>query len=570
MTKGPLTLALFGAAAATNGNLYGYFAGGTGNPPNYSTVNRIDYSNDTVTASAKGPLSVVRARFSAVSNGKYGWFLGGIETAYPYLSSVDRIDFSNDTATGSVRGHLNTGAYATGATSASDNALSVGLQGVTSNTSFANVPVGTNSGYWSGGYQPANSPSFPSAVYYSTVSRLDFDNDTTTGVTKGPLPNVLYRHSATGNTSHGYLGWGSPGSISTVNRMDYSNDSASPTPRGPLSNTKYRGAAVSNSNFGWFMGGSPSYVTTVNRIEYASDTATAVVRGPLANGKDRASVTGTIDYAYRGGGYNWPAPVYIRSDVERIDYSNDTATAVVKSALSVRRSELGAAGNANFGYWAGGYNVIPGGNNWVSTIDRIDFTSDTTTAVVKGQLSQTRGSGTNSSTGNKNYGYIGSAEGGNDENISTLDRIDYSNDTATSLVRGPLTLALRESAACSPRGNTLPTERLYSTTLSNIGNEEVSGTRNPTPNHGYFGGGYNPSAVQSGINRIDLSNDTATASQVSQFAGASPSYRNQLRTLFGVANLTHAYWGGGTHGLGSESTSIFVNSSIQYLAIKHE
>ena len=42
------------------------------------------------------------------------------------------------------------------------------------------------------------------------------------------------------------------------------------------------------------------------------------------------------------------------SSVDRIDYSNDTATASAKGPLSVARSALGATGNASFGYFGGG------------------------------------------------------------------------------------------------------------------------------------------------------------------------------------------------------------------------
>ena len=48
----------------------GYFGGGYS--PNRSTVDRIDYSNDTATAPAKGPLSLARyylAATSAAANG---------------------------------------------------------------------------------------------------------------------------------------------------------------------------------------------------------------------------------------------------------------------------------------------------------------------------------------------------------------------------------------------------------------------------------------------------------------------------------------------------------------------
>ena len=47
---------------------FGYFAGGS-NPssPGHSFVDRIDYSNDTATASPKGPLSAARRNLDGTS-----------------------------------------------------------------------------------------------------------------------------------------------------------------------------------------------------------------------------------------------------------------------------------------------------------------------------------------------------------------------------------------------------------------------------------------------------------------------------------------------------------------------
>ena len=42
------------------GELYGWFAGGFGIPTFLSIVDRIDYSQDTATASVRGPLSFAR------------------------------------------------------------------------------------------------------------------------------------------------------------------------------------------------------------------------------------------------------------------------------------------------------------------------------------------------------------------------------------------------------------------------------------------------------------------------------------------------------------------------------
>ena len=160
---------------------------------------------------------------------------------------------------------------------------------------------------------------------------------------------------------------------------------------------------------------------------------TAVAKGFLSAAKRFPMAAGNANFGYLAGG---ESPV--TSVVDRIDYSNDTETTVTKGPLSVKRSQVGAAANGLYGYWSGGYNVITGCNIWLSLLYRMEFTSDTTTAVAKGPLSQTKGKGTNSSTGNKNYGWFGGAGWWpSSTRHSTIQRIQFSNDTATALLRGP-------------------------------------------------------------------------------------------------------------------------------------
>ena len=73
--------------AATGNSSFGYFGGGAG----VSTVDRIDYSNDTETASPKGPLSIIKYLSAATGNASFGYFGGGGPGP---LSTVDRIDYS--------------------------------------------------------------------------------------------------------------------------------------------------------------------------------------------------------------------------------------------------------------------------------------------------------------------------------------------------------------------------------------------------------------------------------------------------------------------------------------------
>ncbi len=94
--------------------------------------------------------------------------------------------------------------------------------------------------------------------------------------------------------------------------------------------------------FGYFGGGyAPGARSTVDRIDYSNDTATAIAKGPLSSVRQTLAATGTSAFGYFGGGY---APSTSSSTVDRIDYSNDTATAVAKGPLSAGRYDLAATG----------------------------------------------------------------------------------------------------------------------------------------------------------------------------------------------------------------------------------
>ena len=128
-------------------------------------------------------------------------------------------------------------------------------------------------GYFGGGW-----------VYMSTVDRIDYSNDTATAAAKGFLHLAMGRLTATGNGSFGYFGSGYP-SKSTLSRVDYSNDTATGLSRGPLASPKERMGATGNASFGYFTGGdpgpSPSGNSQVHRLDYANDTNTAVFKGPM-------------------------------------------------------------------------------------------------------------------------------------------------------------------------------------------------------------------------------------------------------------------------------------------------
>ena len=486
--RGPLSSirSIFGATGNSN---YGWFGGGYIPVAPVSTVDRIDFSNDSSTASPRGPLSLARQSLAATGNSNYGWFGGGIAPGPTVFSTVNRIDFSNDSATASPRGPLSSSRYRLAATG--------------------------NSNYgWFGGGTPGT---------ISTVDRIDFSNDTGIANVRGPLSLARYSTGSTGNSNYGWFGSGSiPGGLlsSTVDRIDFSNDSSTASPRGPLSLTRSNSEATSGQakgpaiklqkagNFGWFGGGDtpgPAVVATVDRIDFSNDTGTASVRGSLSLARFTFAATGNSNYGWFGGGsVSSPAVAGSqRSTVDRIDFSNDSGTASPRGPLSLARYSFAATANSNYGWFVAGAS-LPAGTQY-DTVDRIDFSNDFSTASPRGSLLTTRQG--LAATGNSNYGWFG---GGGTPLVSTVDRIDFSNDLAT----------------VSPRGSlNAPTGRQGSAATGNS-------------NYGWFGGGAGPGIIAV-VDRIDFSNDSVAAT-------ARGSLFTARSGLAATGNSNYGWFGGGT------------------------
>ena len=470
--------------SAVGTNNFGYIGGGTLFPsPIYSTIERIDYSNDTSTAVSRSLLLTAKRSLSATGNSNFGYFAGGF-TGTLETSKIERLDYSNDTSNAIERTNLRIGRFALSAT---------GTQ---------------NFGYFCGGTSPIPG-------YFSTIDRIDYATDTSGLTIRSSLPIDSGYNAATSPTafggatyfqptqtffdiqsmkriedttnesvkkralgSYGYFGGGSiPAStvLSTIDRIDYANDTSTASVRGPLSSTRYANAATGNSNFGYYIAGNiaipTAITTTIDRVDYSNDGATSLLRGNITSGSSGRSfgATGNSNFGYIG---NWS----YSSSTNRIDYSNDNLTASIRGPLSSAKSYVAATGNSNFGYFGGGYSPT---NVYWSQIDRINYSNDLSRSSIRGPLSLVKW--VLAATSSQNFGYFG---GGGNASIpafySTVDRIDYSNDTQTASVRGPLTIARRFLAAS---GNS---------------------------NFGYFGGG-NPGPV-SRVDRIDYSNDTQAAS----------------------------------------------------------
>jgi hypothetical protein len=517
--------------------------------PQYSNVDRLDFSNDTVTASARSPLSIARWQVASVGNVNYGWFSGGYVPPSTFYSTVDRIDFSNDLSNTSPRGLLPSGIRTS--------------SGLSTN----------NFGWLVGGYVPGNATQ-------STVSRIDFSNDLATSSVRGLLTAVKDGAGTAGNANYGWAAGGSPAN-SIVNRIDYSNDLAQASSRGVIPTATYHITGAGNTNYGWFAGGGfPSALSSVSRIDYSNDTSAASVRGVLTVARYGMSGTSNANYGWFNGGYSSTAPAGVRSITDRIDFSNDSPTSAsprgiataarhqasgtsnyVKTVPSLQYPTQGMNTNqstAGYGWFGGGYNPAPA---FVSTVDRIDFSNDSpTSASPRGQLSYTASQ--LSAVSNANYGWWIAGYGSDVLAKSLVSRIDFANDSPTTASpRGPVSLARRNVGVAGnsnygwvaggfapPTTFTSIIDRVdYSNDLFiavqrgplSAGKAAPSGTANA--NYGWFAGGGNPAVpgAVSVIERVDFSNDSPTTASP---RGPLTSARYALAA---TGNANYGWFGGG-------------------------
>ena len=398
-----LSDARYGVGAVSN-DLYGYFAGGI-SPAYVATVDRIDFSNETVSVPGSN-LTQARTYTANASTSSYGYFGGGIiSPPTDYVTTVDRLDFSNEIVS------------APGTNLTQARAL---FRGVSSNSY----------GYFCGGSNPDLNP-----PYVATVDRIDFSNETISApgknLSQGRRTQLAVSGGASyrpkGSRTYGYFGGGfTTGSyiVDTVDRIDFSNETTS-APGNELTQSRFGLAAVSTSSYGYFGGGfDPPIVDTVDRIDFSNETTFAPGNN-LTQARYNLAAVSSSSYGYFGGGRNPPLnPDYVNT-VDRIDFSNET-TSAPGPVLTQARGFLAALSSNFYGYFAGGF-APP----IVNTVDRIDFSNETTSAPGN-NLSQARSS--LAAVSSSSYGYFGGGESPplNPDYVTTVDRLDFSNETTSA------------------------------------------------------------------------------------------------------------------------------------------
>jgi hypothetical protein len=519
----------------------GYFCGGGDGTNNLASIDKVDYANDTATASVRSALSGARFGLAATGNSNFGYFIAG-----SFLSTVDRIEYSSDTQSASLRtpilsasspsiaavGNNNFG-YAQ-VSGSNINRINYFNDTVTNQGNLLNFSGAgwsstnnRNFGYFTGGYS--------APITYSGLDRIDFSNDTLVASKRSNVVSTNYGMSGFGNETFGYFGGGI--NFSLVRRVDYANDTSTVSIRGPLSTSvNYLASATGSQQFGYFGGGQSPGVprkSQVDRINYSNDTAIASVRGPLPVAKSSGAATSPLGY---GG-----APIYFTNPLPTVLQNQITFNDSNTLDLPFKRV-LGS-----YGYWTGGIPAPADGQT--SIVNRVDYSNDTSISSRRGNVAPNKRM---FSTSSANYLYSAF------HRSASLCRLDFSNDTADGIARGILAASGYVNSTLSNlnfayfQGGEIFGSNVYRLDFSN--DLSIGAARGKIPNNFYADsantvgnlnyGYFNCSAT---VSRLNYSNDLSIALTRGN-AIVSRAYTNA-----GVSNNNFGYF---TTGLGTNSSRV--------------
>jgi hypothetical protein len=170
-------------AGITNKGSYGYFAGGAPSPtaPNAgsSNITRLNFSTETV-QSLSTPINRNRYKFSAFSSTNFGYFNAGVSDPNP-ISSIDRIDYSTESV--KFVANLPVGApQNTSFASAANGYVNDGYSGFLQRLQFANETLTTLPAVASSAFGGRAAVSSFSYGFYAgtptTIQKFDFSAET--------------------------------------------------------------------------------------------------------------------------------------------------------------------------------------------------------------------------------------------------------------------------------------------------------------------------------------------------------------------------------------------------------
>ena len=512
-------------AGMTSSDTGAYIVGGS--YPANTRVQKIsfaDMTNSVVTNSA----SPGRTDLTATGNPSSGYFAGGATgnnangTGGSVTSIVEKMNFSTNSISRVPALDLANSLSKTGSMSAAQNTpLPITQTFTGKNASF-------NFGYSMTGRR---SPGWAPGPAMEFTYKVDYGTDTSAA---SPTAGCSYGYEqafGAGNSTHGYKMGGRsndvPGDGSEIaEKFAYAIDTRIGFPN--YANRRYGSFAVTNGESTLYATGgrgqpSNSLKSNTFKMSYSTETWSDI---PGANDHiDQARKAGAAlassTHGYFAGGGDYPGA---RSDVDKMDFSSDTMNKIPSMSLTVGDVDS----NRGFSRGDAGYSMggITGPGNYLSSMDKITFSTDTTSAFPSKLPNPVRSNQTMSSD-SSGYATGGNGPAPSGWDRSTVSKMSYSTGTF------------------SASGN-LPTYQSYGIGMS-AGSDnlpfQVPPTATPTPsspaqpfpnlsNNGYnLGGRWNShpsygSVSQSWIMKTSYASETTSLSPNKMIVG-----RNQFGTF---------------------------------------
>jgi len=253
------------------------------------------------------------------------------------------------------------------------------------------------------------------------------------------------------------------------------------------------------------------------------------------------NVTSSPNVGYYAGGIPLPS----KSSTEKLNYGTDTTTAVPSANLTVSRYNAGAVSTVNNGY-------IMGGAPSLSSADKLSYVTETYSGTIPLPYARQYACG----TGNDNAGYLGGGDGA--ATVSIVDKMIFAVDASFSLPSASLSAARTYlSSSSSPSAGyygggfpgflsrmdklTFSTETTAYIPAGNLSKNIYGMVATGNSTASYWGGGYT-GAYQSGVDKLTYSTDTTAALP----ASSNLSLEKQQRGSLSAA--TAGYYSGGTPG----------------------
>ena len=476
-----------------------YIVGGS--YPANTRVQKISFSdmtNSVVTNTA----APGRTELTATGNPSSGYFAGGATgnnangTGGSVSSIVEKMDFSTNSISRVPALDLADGLSEVGSMSAAGD--NKNLLPITQ--TFTGKEASFNFGYSMTGRKSPSSGPGPGMEF---TYKVDYGTDTSTQVPSAGVSYGYYQAFGAGNSTAAYKLGGKSGSVpgdgaENAEKVVYATDTRAGTPN--YGNRRYDSFAVTHGQttlYGTGGRGQPSNQLHSNtyKMSYSTETWSDIpgANDHLDQSRKQGASLATSTHGYFAGGGNYPSA---RSDVDKMSFSSETMNKIPSMMLPAG----GIARNRGFSRGDAGYSFggITGPGSYVSRIEKITFSTDTTAAFPSNlPAPMTRPQSMSSDS-------AGYSVGGNAPSIGYLSSVaKMSFATGTFSASGNLPTMQWQGVGASAGSDNLPFQVPPASTPT------ASKSPGPAFNGALWMGGYNALTNQytSAGGKIDFSTD---------------------------------------------------------------